>query len=134
MVKICILEDSENDTISRYSFLTQTPHEVQVVLDENILFSLGRTYKDRVQRAVTSQLSEAGFNSDNIRYGFDNIPTDAFIYFCDGLEGKCLDLADKLGREKVYINTGDLDLKKIARERGLIVVDKSIKDIVSELK
>jgi hypothetical protein len=99
MTKICILEDDEKDTISRYSSLTQTSHEVYVVLDKAIL-------RDTTREMLNSELSGAGFKPENISYGFENAPTDAAVYFCDGLKGKCINLAEKLGKDRGVKNSG----------------------------
>lgn len=126
MTKICILEDDEKDTISRYSGLTQTSHEVYVVLDKAIL-------RDATREMLNSELSGAGFKPENISYGFENAPTDAAVYFCDGLKGKCINLAEKLGKDRVYINTTNSDLERMAKEGGLRILDRPIKDIVAGL-
>ena len=132
MAKICILEDCLDDIISRYSQLTQTPHDVHVVLN----FSWGKS-EGRVNNA-NKELSEAGFKLSNVIYEDvyirpEHVPSDATVYFCDGLEGRCFSLAERLGKERVYINTDDLGLEIKAKQGGFRIADRSIKDIVSKL-
>jgi hypothetical protein len=133
MAKVCIIEDDYFDLVKRYDVLISTSHDIHIVLNECVLSSC-RHDKDGGKARIGKRISNVGFNPENLVYGFKNTPTDADIYFCDGLRGECLILAERLGRERVYINTTNEDLRESAEKMGLKTLDKSIMDIVSGLK
>ncbi|MBU0466679.1 MAG: hypothetical protein KKD94_05230 [Nanoarchaeota archaeon] len=127
MAKICIVEDDEMDLVRRYSEVLKSNHQVAVVLDR---------ISERDAGAVRYALKEAELwplPNASFHYGLDNLPTDATLYFSDGLCGSCLDVAKRVGKERVYVNTSDCSLEALAKEQGLRILDRPIKDIISEL-
>ena len=152
MVKVCIIkedtdrgiETSVNEVISRYSSLTQTLlQEIYLVFNTGIL---GSYLKNFPNGHLMKQLTTAGFNQKNISYrnmvfGIENFPT-ADIYFCDPQipepewTPNCLKMAEKLGKDRFYINTNNCYIQEQARQRGLKVLDKNkrLEEIIEEIR
>ncbi|MBD3247011.1 hypothetical protein GF378_00120 [Candidatus Pacearchaeota archaeon] len=135
MAKICIIEDNERDLIERYSKIARTPNDVHVILDDIILFDYGAKRDiEGAKRRVNKHLSEAGFNINNLSYDLENPPTDADVYFCDGLKGFCFNLADKLGKERVYIYSDSLRVLEQAKKEGYNLVKGVLEDMINNFK
>lgn len=129
MAKICIIEDNYEDLTRRYGFLTKSAHEIQVVLDRHVK-----------EDWLDEFLTESGFNPQNVSYGLfrtlenpDLVPR-ADLYFCDGLNGNCFYVADKVGKDKTWILTSDLNTEERAQEEGYNVVKGSLEKILEKLK
>ncbi len=127
MAKIVIYEDSENDLISRYAGLTKN-HDVYVRHERRGNFgpsSLRWDYGDK-------RFKINGFNTDNFQNGYgDPSQESADVYFLDGLRGFCLEIIEKLPKERAFINTDSSSIIQEAKQRGYNVVEGSVKDIVS---
>ena len=54
----------------------------------------------------------------------------ADVYFLDGLRGHCLEIIEKLPKEKAFINTDSNSIIQEAKQRGYNVVEESVEDIV----
>ncbi len=80
------------------------------------------------------ELNNNGFNPENIYFCTENIPQDALVYFCDGLKGRCFEIAEKIGKDRVYINSTDFSIEEIAKKEGFKLLDKSIEEVVAELE
>ena len=135
MAKICILEDDVYDLVERYSGLVKTEKEVYPIL----CF----TYDPDEHKSETTNknLVKAGFDLNKVGYEHieDNkrvvpFPSDADIYFIDGLKGRCLKIAELIGKEKVIINTDDSGIETLAKEKGFRTREgKSLTEIISHL-
>ncbi|MFH1840306.1 MAG: hypothetical protein ABH849_04105 [Nanoarchaeota archaeon] len=115
MVKICVIEDYVRDIIERYGGLTESENVVSVVF-------IDEAYGDATHRRVTRRsLVEAGFDPDKV-HSYDDVRDcefpEAEVYFCDGLRGACFEIADKLGKDRVYINTTNMGIEDRAEEEG----------------
>jgi len=136
--KICVIEDNERDLIQRYSKIARTPNDVYVLLDDGILFDYGaKRDMERAKARVNKHLSEAGFDTSKLgffkSYDIENPVIDADIYFCDGLKNYCFELADKLGKEKVYIYSDSSRILEQAKEQGYNTVKGALEDIIKNI-
>ena len=135
MKKICVIEDSEKDLIERYSKLVETPNDIYIVLDDVVLFDYGANRDmEGAKRRVNKHLSEAGFDINKLSYDLENPPTDADVYFCDGLKNYCFDLANKLGKEKVFIYSDNLRIMEQAKKEDYNLVNGPLEYIINNLE
>ncbi len=149
-MKICILEDEDEDAIRRYSDrcphfdLTGTPHDVHVVLAEDLIGEYGSGFppgeREEFGRTyISNKLSKAGFKPENIHYAdrsWKDIPIDADVYFCDGLRGACFSIAERLGKNKVFINSTNMGIEERARKQGFRLLEGTLEleEILSEFE
>jgi len=130
MLNICIIREEDiykydskeaiEDLIRKYSALTQTSHKLHLALD-NRFEEYFRKFPDLYENILIN----AGFKGENITYFCEanDIPT-ADIYFYDPRipdpewSPNCLRIIDKLGKDKVYINSGNGAIVTPCRERG----------------
>lgn len=114
-IKIGIIEDEYESIIERYGFLKnkKEEHEAHITL-------IMPSYRVRTSR---KKLEDFGFDSSKIYDNVEQMPEMDF-YFCDGLEGKCFDVADKFGKDKTFIHTDAPSLHELANNKGYNTIRK----------
>lgn len=137
MVKICILEDYFKETIERYSAILpcdvdgkprpEYSHEVHLIFDSVVV-------PPRFRGSGIQSLVRRGVNPRNIHFDFDYVPIDAAIYFSDWLKGQCFKLAERLGRDKLYVFPANRQIREKAQQRGLKILDRPVEEIVAALE
>ncbi len=141
MAKIMIYEDSDRDLIYRYSKLNKN-HNVSVCIVGPIADFMKEKYS-----SIPKKLEKKGFNLSQItgtRYAnrignsvweseYVEIP-EADVYFLDGLGGDCLDLLERLPKDKSYLYTGDEEIELEAKRKGyqLVRTKKDLEEIIQK--
>ena len=118
MAIVGIFEDHLGDLRRRFGTLKED-HNVHICyLQDSVV-------RDNDEQArVRTSLGGFGFNPQQVYFKTSEMPQDADVYFSDGLDQRCMDIADEFGKDKVYIITGDGLLREHVLEMGYKLVSE----------
>lgn len=120
MARIGIIEDSDYDASERYKSIL-TENEVYLVLIDQTT---------REKEVAQKSLQRKGFDMTRFYFELDQMPTDLDVYFCDGLKGQCLEVANRFGKERTYIQTSSHHIEEQASQRGYKIRSESLQEII----
>jgi len=137
MAKIIVCEDGYNDLLERYKRLGPAGHDVYAYLYDRfngVFFEDPQTHTVSLTEKFAKFYESAQFKEvrpyadfrDALRVG--NIPA-ADWYCLDGLNGDCLQLAEKLPQEKVLLVSGDPDIRRKGKKKGLLTSEPDCLDL-----
>ncbi len=130
-MKIVIIEDEARDIENFYRFLS---NEKEVY----IYYAISQKKAEELEAdgmlemdfmIFSGRIKELGFKENNIFSDLKYLRSDADFYFIDGLEGSFDAVGSSLQKNKVYIISTDLNLRKLAEQKGYKTADKKIENI-----
>lgn len=135
-----IFEDDARAVIERYGCLSGK-YEIYICLDDSSRGFMNysrlwggdlegdqRVSEKRLE--LKDELAKLGIVVEKVCFNETEMPFSLDLYFTDGLGGKCCTIADRFGKDKTYILTGDPLLQQLAKKEEYKLVENGLEEII----